>query len=101
MELAFEWDENKARSNRQKHRVTFEEACTVFRDPLALTFADDDHSPFEKRELIIGSSILGTLILASFTEISRGRIRIINARKATRHEKKDYEENSKTQQPFS
>lgn len=75
----------------RKHGVTFEEAITVFRDPLAWIHDDPDHSLGERREIIIGRSSAGHLILVSFTE--RGdTVRIINARKPDRAERRDYEE---------
>jgi uncharacterized protein len=54
MPLVFEWDAEKAKNNRRKHRVSFDEACTVFDDPLAFIFLDEDHSQGEAREIIIG-----------------------------------------------
>jgi uncharacterized DUF497 family protein len=89
--LKFEWDEAKARSNLAKHGVSFEEAASVFGDPLALTFPDPDHSLGEKRWLTFGVSQSGRLLVVAHTE--RGRaIRIISARKATRHERGIYEQ---------
>ncbi len=72
--------------------MSFSEACTVFDDSLAKIFYDSDHSKVEEREIIIGRSLTGTLLLVSFTERVPDRVRIIGARKATRMEKKDYEE---------
>ena len=90
--LKFEWDETKAQANRAKHGVSFEEAASVFGDPLALTFPDPDHSVGEKRWLTFGVSQAGRLLLVTHTE--RGRaIRIISARKATRYERGIYEHN--------
>lgn len=87
----FEWDLRKAASNERTHNVSFEEASTVFYDPLAKIFADDDHSQDEVRELIIGWSNRKRLLIVSFTE--RGeRIRLISARKATRRERRKHEE---------
>lgn len=89
--LKFEWDETKAESNEQKHGVSFEEAASVFGDPLALTFSDPDHSLGEKRWLTFGVSCTDRLLLVAHAE--RGRaIRIISARKATRHERGIYEQ---------
>jgi uncharacterized protein len=93
MPLVFEWDARKAKSNLRKHGVSFDEACTVFDDFLALIFPDQDHSDGEEREIIVGHSILDRVLLVNFTEGSTDRIRIISARKATRREQKDYEEN--------
>jgi uncharacterized DUF497 family protein len=92
MALEFEWDSKKASANRKKHGVTFEEATTVFGDPLAAIFDDEGHSIGELREIIIGHSDQDRLLLVSFME--RGEtIRIISARCATKRERHDYEEN--------
>jgi uncharacterized protein len=93
MPLAFEWDLQKAKGNRRKHRVSFEEAASVFGDHLAIIFSDQDHSNGEQREIIIAHSILERLLLVSFVERSKNRVRIISARKATRPEQRDYAEN--------
>ncbi len=90
MSLRFQWDTHKAAQNARKHHVTFEEAATVFGDPLAWIFDDEDHSEQEHRELIIGHSNRNRLLIVSFTERER-TIRIISARKANRQERKDYE----------
>lgn len=95
MPLRFEWDSKKAASNVKKHGVTFDEATTVFGDPLAVIFDDEDHSHDEFREIIVGHSILGQLLLVSFTERDKMVVRIINARKATRRERNDYEEGTR------
>ena len=92
MPLRFDWDVKKAASNVAKHGVTFEEASTVFGDPLAVIFDDEDHSQDEIREIILGYSFLGRLLLVSFTERDKMVVRIISARKATRRERQDYEE---------
>ena len=92
MSLRFEWDPNKAEANLVKHEVSFEEAMTVFADPLARIFPDEEHSVDELREIIIGHSAGHQLILVNFTSID-DRVRIFSARKATRRERKDYEEN--------
>ena len=94
MALSFEWDEDKAASNESKHGVTFDEASTVFADPLAVIFGDEEHSEDEIREIIIGHSILERLLLVSFTERGVDVVRIISARRATKRERKDYEEGS-------
>jgi len=93
MSLRFEWDGDKAASNVRRHGVSFEEAQTVFYDPLACIFDDEEHSVDEIREIIIGHSITNRLLLVSFTEHAPSLIRIIGARSATRRERKDYEEN--------
>ena len=96
MSLQFEWDKNKAVSNLKKHKVSFEEACSVFRDPLAVIFDDEDHStPEESREIIIGKSEKNRLLLISYTERVENIIRIISSRLATKHERRDYEENGR------
>jgi hypothetical protein len=92
MSLEFEWDPKKAEANRTDHQIEFEEALTVFRDPLARIFEDEEHSEDERREMIIGHSIKQRLLLVCFA-VRGGRIRLISARKATRLERKDYEEN--------
>ena len=86
-----EWDEDKASSNRRKHGVGFEEASTVFDDPLAAIFDDERHSIGEHREIIIGRSDQSQLLLVCFTE-RHGKVRIFSARPATRQEQRDYEE---------
>lgn len=91
MNLRFEWDVNKATANTAKHGVSFEEVATVFRDPIATIFDDEDHSDEESREIIIGHSDMNRLLLVCFTERDDA-IRIISARKATRKERRDYEE---------
>jgi uncharacterized DUF497 family protein len=92
MQPEFEWDDDKAALNEKKHGVTFEEAATVFGDPLATIFDDEQHSVEELREIIIGHSVKNRLLLVSFTERA-GVIRIISSRRATKQERKDYEEN--------
>jgi len=95
MALRFEWDENKAVSNLRKHRVTFDEASTVFADPLAVIFEDEEHSRDETREIMIGCSVLPRLLLVSFTQRGHDLVRIISARQATTRERKDYEEGTR------
>ena len=88
--MQFEWDPKKARLNYKKHKVTFEEAATVFYDPLSATFNDEDHSVAEQRFVTIGFSSMGHLLVVSHTE--RGiALRIISARRATAHERKKHE----------
>ncbi len=93
MAYRFEWDDNKARFNLRKHGVSFDEASTVFDDPLAAIFDDEAHSSAELRELIIGHSIAGRLLVVSFTERPGEILRLISARVATRKERQDYENN--------
>lgn len=89
--MNFEWDVEKADANLKKHGVSFDEAKTVFRDPMYLIFADPDHSISEKRFLIIGISESDQLLFVSYTE-RKSATRIISARRATRRERKKYEE---------
>ncbi len=89
----FEWDQAKAEANLSKHDVSFEEALTVFADPLAKIFDDPDHSLDEHREIIIGHSTRQRLLLVCFVE-RQGTVRLLSARLATRLERQDYEENS-------
>ncbi|MCA1850042.1 MAG: BrnT family toxin [Acidobacteria bacterium] len=91
--MEFEWDKAKAAANFKKHKVTFDEACTVFSDPLARIFDDEGHSTEERRELIIGHSIINRLLLVCFTEADADWIRIFSARQVTKNERKEYEEN--------
>ena len=89
--LTFEWDANNARLNLAKHGVPFEEAATVFGDPLSVTISDPAHSQAEDRFIILGRSHLDKLLAVVHTE--RGdNIRIISARRASRRERKQYEE---------
>ena len=88
--MVFDWDEEKARKNLAKHSVSFDEATSVFADPLFLAFADPEHSQSEKRFIIMGESTKGRLLVVSYTE--RVDItRLISARPATRKERKAYE----------
>ncbi len=89
----FEWDSKKAEENHKKHGVAFEEALTVFADPLANIFDDPDHSEGERRELIIGHSANQRLLVVSFTD-RLPRTRIIGARDATARERRDYGQNT-------
>jgi len=93
MSVHFEWDRRKADFNRRRHRVSFNEASTVFDDPLAFIFDDEEHSTGELREIIIGHSINNRLLLVCFTERTPDLVRVISARLATKKERKDYEEN--------
>ena len=93
MGIRFEWDAAKAGINIKKHCVSFDEASTVFQDPLAYIFNDTEHSVKEFREIIIGHSVVGHLLIVSFTEKIPDLVRIISARPTTKAERKDYEEN--------
>jgi uncharacterized protein len=91
MKLSFEWDEDKAAGNYDKHGVTFEEGVTVFYAPLSISIDDPVHSVKEERYIDIGASESGRVLVVNYTE--RGRnIRIISCRKATRRERRQYEE---------
>jgi uncharacterized protein len=89
--MEFEWDPQKAGANAQKHGVTFEEAATVFGDPLAITFEDPDHSRDDNRYVTFGLSMQKRLLVVSHTE-RRDRIRIISARPMDRKERIIYEQ---------
>ena len=89
--MEFEWSAAKSAANLRKHRVSFEEAASVFGDALALTFADPNHSAGEERWLTFGLSRNRRLLVISHIERG-GRVRIISAREATKHERKIYEE---------
>ncbi|HNO83196.1 MAG TPA: BrnT family toxin [Anaerolineales bacterium] len=95
MKIIFEWDENKARTNFEKHKVSFDEARTIFVDPLLVTFADELHSEKEERFISIGLSENNRILLVVHTEREEKKetiiIRIISCRKATPTERKRYE----------
>jgi uncharacterized DUF497 family protein len=94
MELIFEWDIHKAQTNLKKHRVSFEEAKTVFNDPLLLTYPDEFHSETEERLISIGYSSQRRLLLVVHTERDAGNellIRIVSCRRATAAERRTYE----------
>ena len=91
MKLNFEWDEEKAKANLKKHRVSFDEATTVFIDPFSITIPNPDHSVDEQRYIDLGSSDKCRVLVVVYTE--RGsNIRIISCRKAASSERKLYEE---------
>ena len=89
--MIFEWNEDKAETNFKKHKVGFEEAESVFYDPLSVTIPDPDHSIGETRFLIKGRSSFGTTLVVSHTERD-GTIHIISARRATPKEVREYEQ---------
>ncbi len=91
MPLTFEWDEEKDLTNQKKHGVSFDEAKTVFNDPRSITIADEQHSNEEDRYIDIGISSRGRLIVVAYTERAPN-IRIISCRKATKSERKTYEQ---------
>lgn len=92
----FDWDANKARGNQRKHGVSFQLATTVFRDPLALTIYDDEHSADEERWVTLGRAGNGHTLVVVHTSVqmlpTAIKVRIISARKADRDEIRDYEE---------
>jgi uncharacterized DUF497 family protein len=90
MSLRFEWNDKKARLNKRKHKLAFEEASTVFGDPLSLTIPDTVHSVGEDRFITIGTSDKNRLIVVVYTD-NEDVIRIISARQASANEKKQYE----------
>lgn len=99
MKTVFEWDETKARTNLEKHKISFDEASTIFLDPLMITFVDDFHTDKEERFISIGRSEKNRVLLAVHTEREEKSettvIRIISCRKATQSERKRYEEENK------
>ena len=90
--MQFDWDPNKTASNEANHGVSFEEAATVFGDPLSDTYDDPDHSWEERRLIIIGTSAQNRLLFVAHTDDGE-IVRIISAREPTRKERKFYEEN--------
>lgn len=88
--MLFDWDENKAKINLEKHKVSFDEATSVFDDPLFLIFEDIDHSINEKRFIIMGESARARLLVVAYTE-RENITRLISARLATSKERKAYE----------
>lgn len=88
--MKFDWDDRKELANRRKHGVSFQEATTIFGDPLAATIPDPDHSHGESRFLTVGNSSNGRLLVVSHTE-EGDNFRIINAREANTYERKAYE----------
>ena len=97
MQFHFEWNPQKAKENLRAHRMRFEQAATVFRDPLARTIYDEPHSDEEERWITLGITTNGILavVVHTFAEIDEhtATIRIISARRATRGEQHDYEAN--------
>jgi uncharacterized DUF497 family protein len=89
--MKFEWDPTKASANLKKHGVTFQEAATVFGDPLAITFQDPDHSEVEERQITFGLSLQKRLVVVYHTK-RKDRTRIISARLMERKERVIYEE---------
>jgi len=93
--VEFEWDAAKAASNLSKHGVTYEEATTVFADPLEMTMADAVHSENESRFVSLGLSQQGRIVVVAYTEQVQ-RVRIISAREATPKERRQYESTSQS-----
>ena len=91
--MIYEWDLGKARENLKKHKVSFDEATTVFTDPFAITFDDPDHSVDERRFMTIGTSDKGRVVFVAHADRRADRIRIVSARRATKSESHAYEEN--------
>lgn len=91
MALRFEWDGKKALSNERKHGITFEEASTIFGDPLSITIHDPAHSIGEDRFITIGTSANDRLVVVVHTDYD-DTIRIISARTATRSEIRQYKQ---------
>ena len=91
MAMQFEWDEEKAETNLAKHKITFEEAKSIFGDPFTITIDDPDHSDEEQRFIDIGKSANKKLMVVVYTE-RWNKTRIISCRKATPFERKKYEE---------
>jgi hypothetical protein len=89
--MEFEWDLNKAQLNFEKHGVSFQEAATIFDDPLSVTFPDPDHSVRESRYVTIRMSQFERLLVVAHTDRAE-RVRLISARKTTRRETRFYEE---------
>ena len=96
MQYNFEWDTEKAKTNWRKHKVRLEHAATVFRDPLAISIFDNEHSDYEDRWMTLGVSSTGNVLVVhhTFNEIdtSNVNIRIFSSRKATNLEKQEYME---------
>lgn len=91
--MNFDWDEAKNRTNHKKHGVWFEEAQSVWADPVAVEFFDPEHSRTEDRFIRVGVSTAPRILLVVFCEYDAGGlVRIISARKATAKERKQYEE---------
>jgi uncharacterized DUF497 family protein len=98
MRIAFDWDPTKATANATKHRVTFEDAMTVFNDPLALSIVDPDHSAGEQRWITTGVNSDGKMLLIVHTweekSVDSAYVRIISARRPSRKEARQYREGS-------
>ena len=91
----YEWDIDKAAKNLKRHRISFDEAATVFDDPLFLVISDPEHSAHERRYVMMGESNQNRLLVVVYTE-QPDAIRLISARKATRRERREYEKAAKS-----
>ena len=94
--MIYEWDPKKADENLNKHHVSFDEAATVFTDPLALTFDDPEHSVGEQRFITIGTSDKQRILFLAHADRGEDHVRIISARPATITEAHDYQESRKS-----
>ena len=96
MQYNFEWDPEKAKINKNKHKVNFEQAATIFKDPRAISIYDSEYSKNEDRWITMGLSSNGTLLIVNHThkqiDTKTSIVRIISSRKATKQERKQYEE---------
>jgi uncharacterized protein len=90
--VVYEWDPAKAAANLRKHGVAFQEATTVFLDPLAISYSDPDHSVGEARFITVGYSALSRLLFVAHRDLGEERTRIMSARMATRRERREHEE---------
>jgi uncharacterized protein len=93
--VIYEWDPSKAAANERKHRISFDEARTVFLDPLAETFDDPDHSIDERRFVTMGATSRQRVVVVAHADSGVDRIRLISARQATRREYHAYQERSR------
>ncbi len=91
MPLVFEWDPANAEENHRKHGVAFGEAASAIADTLSITVYDPDHSEAEERFVLVGFSAQNRLVVVVHTERD-DRIRLVSARLASSHERRDYEE---------
>ena len=90
-EIRFKWNKTKSKANEKKHKISFQEASTVFSDEMGIEFYDDEHSEWEDRFLLLGlSNKLNLLLVCHCHKESEGIIRIISARKATKNESRYY-----------
>lgn len=96
MHYNFEWDPEKAKINITKHKVSFEQAATIFKDPRAISIYDEEHSEIEDRWITLGLASTGILLIAHHTyeqvDNNNAMIRIISGRKPTKYETKQYRE---------